>query len=128
MRHIYGRNCVLHYFCADRRRNLQIIPTKAKWPLGKEKPLVVKTMQVTVSLADARNLYGAESRTRTDDLLITNQILFILHKTARRRIVAYKSFIYNRYSKFLTCMVLDNLSWNPGTNMQIRRASCRERV
>jgi hypothetical protein len=30
-------------------------------------------MQVTVSLADARNLYGAESRTRTDDLLITNQ-------------------------------------------------------
>src|ERR1035437_5743174 len=78
VRHIYGRNCVLHYFCADRRRNIQIIPTKAKWPLGKEKPLVVKTMQVTVSLADARNLYGAESRTRTDDLLITNQLLYQL--------------------------------------------------
>src|ERR1039458_10741467 len=51
---------------------------KAKWPLGKEKPLVVKTMQVTVFLADARNLYGAESRTRTDDLLITNQLLYQL--------------------------------------------------
>jgi hypothetical protein len=59
-------------------RSSEIIPSYAKWPLGKEKPLVVKTMQVPVSLANARNLYGAESRTRTDDLLITNQLLYQL--------------------------------------------------
>src|ERR1035437_8632521 len=82
-------------FCADRRRNLQIIPTKAKWPLGKEKPFGVKTMQVTVSLADARNLYGAESRTRTDDLLITNQILAVLHRVAPSRFMSFISCVIN---------------------------------
>ena len=65
-------------FCADRRRNLQIIPTNAKWPLVLRGHLPSKLCKPLFFLQMPENRSGAESRTRTDDLLITNQLLYQL--------------------------------------------------
>ena len=79
MQHIYGRNCAFALYIVQIDAAIYKSSPNAKWPLQAERPFAVQTTQVLVSLADGRELEaGAESRTRTDDLLITNQLLYQL--------------------------------------------------
>ena len=61
---------------------------------------------------------GAESRTRTDDLLITNQFLAVLQDVARYRIILHNSCVYNRYRRNHLCITSQSkaLKYKPNSH------------